>query len=178
MSKVFFRFLILMNLVLLEIGKVFIFDFMQVRRLRVQQRIKCRELVQKSGEEENEMPDMPSTIPFLPPMVIFPPPFFEYMLKMICMLMFFNFLSRTDHENVETALSHKLFSDLGDYSLGGPSCSHCKPISYILSVGYLYFFVQAYLWYNASFEALINMHDIHVHCYHLFIKLPSGYLLY
>lgn len=73
MSKVFFRFLILMKLVLLEIGKVFIFDFMQVRRLRVQQRIKCRELVQKSGEEENEMPDMPSTIPFLPPMVIFPP---------------------------------------------------------------------------------------------------------
>lgn len=81
MSKVFFRFLILMKLVLLEIGKVFIFDFMQVRRLRVQQRIKCRELVQKSGEEENEMPDMPSTIPFLPPMVIFPPPSSNTCLK-------------------------------------------------------------------------------------------------
>lgn len=60
-----------MKLVLLEIEKVFTFEFMQVRRLRVRQRIKCRELVQKSGEEENEMPDMPSTIPFLPPMVNF-----------------------------------------------------------------------------------------------------------
>lgn len=92
MSKVFFRFLILMKLVLLEIGKVFIFDFMQVRRLRVQQRIKCRELVQKSGEEENEMPDMPSTIPFLPPMVIFPPPSSNTCLKWsacLCFLIFY-----------------------------------------------------------------------------------------
>ncbi|KAJ6798186.1 protein ORANGE, chloroplastic-like isoform X1 [Iris pallida] len=39
----------------------------EVRRLRVQQRIKSAEFVNGSSEE-NEMPDMPSTIPFLPHM--------------------------------------------------------------------------------------------------------------
>lgn len=39
----------------------------EVRRLRVQQRIKSAEFIGE-GSEENEMPDMPSTIPFLPNM--------------------------------------------------------------------------------------------------------------
>ncbi|KAK1309669.1 hypothetical protein QJS10_CPA08g01442 [Acorus calamus] len=38
----------------------------EVRRLRVQQRIKCS--IGENGEEESEMPDIPSTIPFLPNM--------------------------------------------------------------------------------------------------------------
>ncbi|KAK1263028.1 hypothetical protein QJS04_geneDACA008536 [Acorus gramineus] len=38
----------------------------EVRRLRVQQRIKCS--IGEDGEEESEMPDIPSTIPFLPNM--------------------------------------------------------------------------------------------------------------
>lgn len=39
----------------------------EVRRLRVQQRIKSAEVISDSGEEEtNEMLDIPSTIPFLP----------------------------------------------------------------------------------------------------------------
>ncbi|XP_020246575.1 protein ORANGE-LIKE, chloroplastic-like isoform X2 [Asparagus officinalis] len=39
----------------------------EVRRLRVQQRIKSAEYIDENGEE-NEMPDMPSTIPFIPTM--------------------------------------------------------------------------------------------------------------
>lgn len=38
----------------------------EVRRLRVQQRIKSVEVMSGSGEEANEMPDIPSSIPFLP----------------------------------------------------------------------------------------------------------------
>ncbi|XP_059668698.1 protein ORANGE-LIKE, chloroplastic isoform X3 [Cornus florida] len=38
----------------------------EVRRLRVQQRIKSVKVIDESGEEENEMPDIPSSIPFLP----------------------------------------------------------------------------------------------------------------
>ncbi|KAA8516756.1 hypothetical protein F0562_017046 [Nyssa sinensis] len=38
----------------------------EVRRLRVQQRIKGVKVVDESGEEENEMPEIPSSIPFLP----------------------------------------------------------------------------------------------------------------
>ncbi|KAG8374075.1 hypothetical protein BUALT_Bualt11G0093100 [Buddleja alternifolia] len=37
-----------------------------VRRLRVQQRIKGMKVVNESLEDENEMPDIPSSIPFLP----------------------------------------------------------------------------------------------------------------
>ncbi|CAH9071612.1 unnamed protein product [Cuscuta epithymum] len=40
----------------------------EVRRLRIQQRIKGLKVSGESGEEENEMPDIPSTIPFLPNM--------------------------------------------------------------------------------------------------------------
>ncbi|KAG9159120.1 hypothetical protein Leryth_017563 [Lithospermum erythrorhizon] len=39
----------------------------EVRRLRVQQRIKGMTGYNESGEEEHEMPDIPSSIPFLPP---------------------------------------------------------------------------------------------------------------
>ncbi|KAF5750532.1 hypothetical protein HS088_TW03G00869 [Tripterygium wilfordii] len=39
----------------------------ELRRLRVQQRLKSMKVIDESGEEEaNEMPDIPSTIPFLP----------------------------------------------------------------------------------------------------------------
>ncbi|PSS15907.1 Protein ORANGE-LIKE like [Actinidia chinensis var. chinensis] len=38
----------------------------EVRRLRVQQRIKSFKIVDENGDDENEMPDIPSTIPFLP----------------------------------------------------------------------------------------------------------------
>lgn len=41
----------------------------QVRRLRVQQRIKSADS-DEMGSEETEMPDIPSTIPFLPRMVV------------------------------------------------------------------------------------------------------------
>ncbi|KAJ8899621.1 hypothetical protein K2173_018595 [Erythroxylum novogranatense] len=41
----------------------------EVRRLRVQQRIKSLKIINENGEEEaNEMPDIPSSIPFLPRM--------------------------------------------------------------------------------------------------------------
>ncbi|KAK4432582.1 protein ORANGE-LIKE, chloroplastic [Sesamum alatum] len=38
----------------------------EVRRLRVQQRIKSMKVVDESSEVENEMPEFPSSIPFLP----------------------------------------------------------------------------------------------------------------
>ncbi|KAK9291058.1 hypothetical protein L1049_009243 [Liquidambar formosana] len=38
----------------------------EVRRLRVQQRIKSGKFINESGEETDEMPDIPSSIPFLP----------------------------------------------------------------------------------------------------------------
>ncbi|CAK9174904.1 unnamed protein product [Ilex paraguariensis] len=38
----------------------------EVRRLRIQQRIKSVKVIDQNGEEENEMPDIPSSIPFLP----------------------------------------------------------------------------------------------------------------
>lgn len=38
----------------------------EVRRLRVQQRIKSAEIRNVNDEDENEMPDIPSSIPFLP----------------------------------------------------------------------------------------------------------------
>lgn len=41
----------------------------QVRRLRVQQRIKSLSITDENGEQENEMPDIPSSIPFLPHVV-------------------------------------------------------------------------------------------------------------
>ncbi|KAF3778214.1 hypothetical protein EJ110_NYTH41883 [Nymphaea thermarum] len=40
----------------------------EVRRLRIQQRIKITGAVNEDSEKENEMPDMPSSIPFLPNM--------------------------------------------------------------------------------------------------------------
>ncbi|XP_031491275.1 protein ORANGE-LIKE, chloroplastic [Nymphaea colorata] len=40
----------------------------EVRRLRIQQRIKSTGAVNEDSEKENEMPDMPSSIPFLPNM--------------------------------------------------------------------------------------------------------------
>lgn len=40
----------------------------EVRRLRIQQRIKNAELGVSSDEQENELPDFPSFIPFLPPL--------------------------------------------------------------------------------------------------------------
>lgn len=38
----------------------------EVRRLRVQQRLKSLRVVDESGEEDSEMPEIPSSIPFLP----------------------------------------------------------------------------------------------------------------
>jgi hypothetical protein len=38
----------------------------EVRRLRVQQRLKSVQVNDENGNEENEMPEIPSTIPFLP----------------------------------------------------------------------------------------------------------------
>ncbi|KAH0635379.1 hypothetical protein KY285_035076 [Solanum tuberosum] len=40
----------------------------EVRRLRIQQRLKNSNTRSETGEDENEMPDIPSTIPFLPNM--------------------------------------------------------------------------------------------------------------
>ncbi|RWR97120.1 protein ORANGE, chloroplastic-like protein isoform X1 [Cinnamomum micranthum f. kanehirae] len=40
----------------------------EVRRLRVQQRIKSTEFIDENGDEDFEMPDIPSSIPFLPHM--------------------------------------------------------------------------------------------------------------
>ncbi|CAN4117327.1 unnamed protein product [Withania somnifera] len=40
----------------------------EVRRLRIQQRLKNSNSRAEAGEDENEMPDIPSTIPFLPNM--------------------------------------------------------------------------------------------------------------
>ncbi|XP_055812322.1 protein ORANGE-LIKE, chloroplastic [Solanum dulcamara] len=40
----------------------------EVRRLRIQQRLKNSNTRGETGEDENEMPDIPSTIPFLPNM--------------------------------------------------------------------------------------------------------------
>ena len=48
--------------------KIFV---LQVRRLRIQQRIKSAELGIIQDEQENELPSFPSFIPFLPPLVIF-----------------------------------------------------------------------------------------------------------
>lgn len=46
---------------------VFSFTPLQLRRLRVQQRIKSMKY--EGPEDENEMPDIPSSIPFLPAVV-------------------------------------------------------------------------------------------------------------
>ncbi|XP_009764234.1 protein ORANGE-LIKE, chloroplastic [Nicotiana sylvestris] len=40
----------------------------EVRRLRIQQRLKTSNTRRETGEDENEMPDIPSTIPFIPNM--------------------------------------------------------------------------------------------------------------
>lgn len=48
----------------------FLHDFFQVRRLRVQQRLKSSKVFDENGNEENEMPEIPSTIPFLSHVVI------------------------------------------------------------------------------------------------------------
>ena len=45
---------------------------LQVRRLRIQQRIKSAELGILKEEQENELPNFPSFIPFLPPLVSLP----------------------------------------------------------------------------------------------------------
>lgn len=44
---------------------------LQVRRLRIQQRIKSAELGIIDEEQENELPNFPSFLPFLPPLVSF-----------------------------------------------------------------------------------------------------------
>lgn len=46
-----------------------IFKLEQVRRLRIQQRLKSAELGILTDEQENELPNFPSFIPFLPPLV-------------------------------------------------------------------------------------------------------------
>lgn len=45
------------------------FILIQIRRLRIQQRIRNAELGILNEEQENELPDFPSFIPFLPPLV-------------------------------------------------------------------------------------------------------------
>lgn len=51
--------------------KLDLLQLVQVRRLRIQQRIKSTELGIFKEEQENELPDFPSFIPFLPPLVSF-----------------------------------------------------------------------------------------------------------
>ncbi|XP_020085475.1 protein ORANGE, chloroplastic [Ananas comosus] len=48
-------------------NKIFL-QMEEVRRLRIQQRIKSAELGILNEEQENELPDFPSFIPFLPPL--------------------------------------------------------------------------------------------------------------
>lgn len=56
---------------------------LQVRRLRIQQRIKSAELGILQEEQENELPSFPSFIPFLPPLVSFQ--WFEVSLTLYCL---------------------------------------------------------------------------------------------
>lgn len=53
---------------------IFLSFFTQIRRLRIQQRIKNAELGISNEEPEGELPDFPSFIPFLPPLVSRPLP--------------------------------------------------------------------------------------------------------
>ncbi|RVW98235.1 Protein ORANGE-ORANGE, chloroplastic [Vitis vinifera] len=55
--------------IIFEVGETKIFLHMEeVRRLRIQQRIKNAELGILKEEQENELPNFPSFIPFLPPL--------------------------------------------------------------------------------------------------------------
>lgn len=62
----------------------------QLRRLRVQQRIKSADSSLKRTEESEEMLDIPSTIPFLPNMVIIPSLSSFYLhIKMSIVILFY-----------------------------------------------------------------------------------------
>jgi hypothetical protein len=54
------------------ISEIFLWVFLQVRRLRIQQRIKGQEQGVNITEHDEAMPEYPSSIPFLPPLVWFP----------------------------------------------------------------------------------------------------------
>ncbi|RZC90862.1 hypothetical protein C5167_028694 [Papaver somniferum] len=78
----------------------------EVRRLRVQQRIKnAKALDESSDEEANEMPDIPSTIPFLP----------------LCYITCFILVETKDFE---AALLNKLLIYFWDYSLWWSYSTH------------------------------------------------------
>ncbi|TXG58224.1 hypothetical protein EZV62_016053 [Acer yangbiense] len=73
----------------------------ELRRLRVQQRIKSVKIIDENGEEDaNELLDIPSSIPFLPPMA--------------------------NTEDLEAALSDVLIAYIRDHLIWGPYCTNCK----------------------------------------------------
>ncbi|KAE9464147.1 hypothetical protein C3L33_03944, partial [Rhododendron williamsianum] len=94
----------------------------EVRRLRVQQRLKSSKVFDENGNEENEMPEIPSTIPFLSHVI-------SYLFTLIEILFFYMENCRViivDTEDIEAALPDKLFNRIWDYLLRGPSCTNGK----------------------------------------------------
>ncbi|CAL5334489.1 unnamed protein product [Camellia sinensis] len=83
----------------------------EVRRLRVQQRIKsAKKVLDENGEEEAEMPEIPSSIPFLP----------HVAKDFRCFVVHANM----DTKDIEAAIPDKLFFRVWDYCLWGSSCTN------------------------------------------------------
>ena len=92
-----------------------------MRRLRVQQRIKSADL-DVIYSEEIEMPDIPSTIPFIPRMVSFSS---NSLFIFIEGILAHNLLE-SDNENSEAALFDIFLHDSWDHSFWRSPCTSSK----------------------------------------------------
>ena len=123
--------------------------YLQVRRLRIQQRIKSAELGILKEERENELPNFPSFIPFLPPLVSFVELVLNHLkyafnsrtlvilsqfLMSMNNLLFISRVWQMVINNIlfaefcksQAILCDLFFSYRGDYYFWGSPCAHCK----------------------------------------------------
>ena len=93
-----------------------ILQYVQVRRLRIQQRIRNAELGILKEVQENELPNFPSFIPFLPPLV-------SFLSQSRCILMLATYFSKLILKKKRT---HKLCFVLDDDHVGDNQCIACR----------------------------------------------------
>ncbi|KAG6403828.1 hypothetical protein SASPL_136061 [Salvia splendens] len=90
---------------------------LKLRRLRVQQRIKS---MKWEPDRENEMPDIPSSIPFLPHVVTLPLVSNTVILSL-----------EIDPKDTEAVVFDKLFVHIWNYSIWRSHCTNCGAVGVI-----------------------------------------------
>lgn len=106
----------------------------------MQHRIKMAKDIDEACEEEsNEMPDIPSTIPFLNHVVSFIYNVANCLeLAVWFRLTLCDFCCHVDTKDIEAALPHKFINDIYCNCIWGPYCTHGKFVNVDCQFKFLY----------------------------------------